>query len=169
MTPGEPIQQPPPAPTPDPPDLYTLAPESHPPVPPMFEAPPAPSITNAADAPKCPRCGYIVVGLERSICPECGGNVDWSRAWQIADDSRQLRWDRLERVSMIVGAVLYTGSCAYGIHATYRAPILGIFVLPAVLISAILLAYRAVNSDSIRAPLLLFGLLGGAWVAASLF
>lgn len=167
MIPCEPNQPPSPAPTPDPPDLYTLAPESHPPVPPMFEAPPAPSITNAAVAPKCPRCGYIVVGLERSICPECGGNVDWSRAWQVTDDSRQLRWARLERVSLIAGAVLYTGSCVFGIYATYQDPILGAVVLPAVLISAIVLAYRAANSDPIRAPLLLFGLLGGAWVAAS--
>ena len=54
-----------------------------------------------AAEPRCPKCGYILVGLDESRCPECGKPFDPEYVENAAGRANLLPWERPEAGSRI--------------------------------------------------------------------
>jgi len=56
----------------------------------------ADSVVDTRRAPRCPKCGYLLVGLPELRCPECGQRIDPAFLEMGALRDRLLPWERLE-------------------------------------------------------------------------
>jgi hypothetical protein len=99
--------------------------------------------------PKCPQCGYVVIGLTSSICPECGGVVSWSRVREEPEYLRQERLARIQNALYWVGLVLFVS--AMGCMRWWVGNNAGFFVpaCPLLLLSGVWYGYRAINDDDL--------------------
>ena len=119
--------------------------------------------TPSVPEPKCPKCGYIVIGLSGSICPECGEVISWRTVVEEPEYRRLVRQVRWEKAWFWVGLSLYLGSLG---AIAWRIPsAAGFFICtsPFLALTVPWLAYRIWNEDEIRGTLLVFGVLGTAY------
>ena len=125
--------------------------------------------TPSVPEPKCPNCGYIVIGLSRSVCPECGEAITWRRVVEEPEYRGLVRQVRWERTWFWAGLSLYLGSL--GAIAWMIGNPAGFFICtsPFLALTVPWLAYRIWNEDDIRGTLLIFGVLGAAFAVLCWF
>lgn len=147
-------------------DPYEVRPADHKSPPPPDEAPEAPLVpTPDMPEPMCPDCGYIVIGLSRSVCPECGQAVTWRTVIEEPEYRRLLQRTR----RFWLGLTLYLGSFAAIAFMTPTPARFFTCASPLLGLSVIWLAFRLLNEDEIRGTLLSFGVLGVAYAVLCWF
>jgi hypothetical protein len=149
--------------------LYSLEPETsvvRPPDP-VVDADESITRTAAIPEPKCPTCGYIVIGLTSGVCPECGGRINW-RAVVEAPERRRLARQALFDVGIFwLGVAMNAGAIGRLYWAVGGSKWLFFLVLtPYLLTAGIWLTYRAANGDEMRWPLFWTGLIASSLMVA---
>ncbi|MGE3182530.1 MAG: hypothetical protein AB7N71_12940 [Phycisphaerae bacterium] len=108
-----------------------------------------PKVEDGPD-PKCPNCGYIVRGLQRSICPECGKKIDWRRV--LPDEELELMFRRrtFDRMQCLVASGLLVAAAGFVIWRINNLRGALLFVVPPLIVAGVILAYRLINEDDTK-------------------
>lgn len=59
-------------------------------------------LTEIESAPRCPKCGYVLIGLTENRCPECGGTFDPAIVEQAGLQAALLPWERPEKWGVVL-------------------------------------------------------------------
>ncbi|MFH1745683.1 MAG: hypothetical protein ABIG44_01430 [Planctomycetota bacterium] len=113
-------------------------------------------------APRCPQCGYILLGLPELRCPECGCRPQHVIVPSQAEGQRRLkRGAKLEKQMNIIGAVMLLLGLSMAITGTLLTPKAGLFCLifPMAGFTLPYIVYLHICGDSTAKILVAFGVI----------
>ena len=119
--------------------------------------------------PKCPYCGYIVIGLESGVCPECGKRVNWRVVLDQPEYRRLVRAARWDIAFFWLGVALNVGPLVRLWWITRSAAVFFLFATPYFLTAGIWIGYRLICGDEVRWSLMWTGSIATAMVILQWF